>query len=126
MSGEVCHFELTAANVARARRFYEKAFGWKMSGIPEMGYTLVQTAKVGKSGLPKEPGVINGGMMKRSKQFQHPIITIWVKDIDAAQVKIKKAGGRAVGVKNPVGEMGWAAYFKDTEGNVIGLFQPAT
>jgi predicted enzyme related to lactoylglutathione lyase len=25
----------------------------------------------------------------------------------------------------PVGDMGWAAYFTDTEGNVIGLWQPA-
>lgn len=125
MTGEVCHFELTAANVPRARKFYEKAFGWKMTGLPDMGYTLVQTAEVGKSGLPKERGVINGGMMKRSGPFRHPIITIWVKDIDAAQKKIKKAGGRSLGEKNQVGDMGWAAYFKDTEGNIVGLFQPA-
>ncbi len=27
--------------------------------------------------------------------------------------------------KTPVGDMGFAAYFKDTEGNVIGLWETA-
>jgi len=35
----------------------------------------------------------------------------------------EQLGGKTVQKKMPVGDMGFAAYFKDTEGNVIGLFQ---
>jgi hypothetical protein len=48
---------------------------------------------------------------------------IRVDDIDAALIKIEQLGGKTVQKKMPVGDTGFAAYFKDTEGNVIGLFQ---
>ena len=50
-------------------------------------------------------------------------ITINVPDIDAALASIKKLGGKQSGKKMPVGDMGWTAYFTDTEGNLIGLWQ---
>ena len=34
-------------------------------------------------------------------------------------------GGSTVVGKQPVGDMGFAAYVKDSEGNVIGLWQSA-
>jgi len=37
--------------------------------------------------------------------------------------KVKKMGGEIVREKFQVGDMGYAAYFKDTEGNIIGLWQ---
>lgn len=125
MSGEVCHFELTATNVPRAKKFYQRAFGWKADSMPGEGYTLLRTAPVGKDMLPKERGVINGGMMKRQGRFRHPIITVWVKDIDATLQKIEKLGGKTVRGREPVGDFGFAAYFQDTEGTIVGLYQPA-
>lgn len=50
-------------------------------------------------------------------------VTISVPDIDAALKNVKGLGGKPVGKKMPVGDMGWSAYFEDTEGNVIGLWQ---
>jgi len=50
-------------------------------------------------------------------------VTIAVKDIDATLATVKKLGGKQVGKKMPVGDMGFSAYFSDTEGNVIGLWQ---
>ena len=47
-------------------------------------------------------------------------------DIDATVVAIEKHGGSAVGEKLTVGDMGFAAYFKDSEGNLMGLWQSAT
>jgi len=49
-----------------------------------------------------------------------------VDDIDATLVDIEKHGGSAVGEKLPVGDMGFAAYFTDSEGNLMGLWQTAT
>ena len=34
-----------------------------------------------------------------------------------------KMGGKMVREKMQVGDMGYASYFKDTEGNIIGLWQ---
>jgi len=48
-----------------------------------------------------------------------------VPSIDAALAAIQSLGGETVGAKMPVGEMGFAAYFKDTEGNVMGLWESA-
>ena len=54
-----------------------------------------------------------------------PVLTLGVDDIDATIVAIEKNGGSAVGEKIAVGDMGFAAYFKDSEGNLMGLWQNA-
>jgi hypothetical protein len=71
----------------------------------------------------REAGGINGGMMKKERHFDHPIITIDVVDIDGSLKKIEELGGKAIGEKMRVGSMGYSAYFKDTEGNIMGLWQ---
>src|SRR4029077_16103518 len=46
-----------------------------------------------------------------------------VDDMTKALAKLAENGGAAVGDPQPVGEMGIAAYFKDSEGNLMGLWQ---
>ena len=76
--------------------------------------------------MPTEPGYINGGMFKREKDFPtSPVITIDVPNIDEALANIGKLGGATVGPKMAVGDMGFAGYFTDTEGNTIGLWENA-
>ena len=125
MSGRVVHFEIPADNVKRAEAFYSKAFGWQMNHIPGMGYTMVGTTPSDQNGMPKEPGAINGGMAKRGSPLKNPVITIGVQSIDEALETVKKLGGKVVKKKEAVGDMGFSAYIKDTEGNVIGLWQNA-
>jgi hypothetical protein len=38
-------------------------------------------------------------------------------------MKVKDAGGTLVTEKLPIPAMGWSARFRDTEGNLISLFQ---
>lgn len=126
MSGRVVHFEVPFDDGDRARNFYRQAFGWNATEMPEMEYTGVATGPVAESGMPAEPGYIGGGMFKRSSESPTgPVITVDVPDIDAALAKIESLGGATVSAKQPVGEMGFAAYFRDTEGNVMGLWQTA-
>ncbi|PTR31789.1 hypothetical protein C8K36_101825 [Rhodococcus sp. OK519] len=74
--------------------------------------------------MPEEPGYIGGGMLQRADQGPRgPVITIDVPDIDAAPAKIEALGGATVAAKQPVAEMGFAAYFRDSEGNVMGLWE---
>lgn len=123
MSGRVVHFEIPFDDGDRARAFYRDAFGWSVTEMPEMHYTIVQTGPVAEDGFPTEKGYIGGGMLKRDSPADRPVITIEVDDIDEALAKIESLGGATLLGRQDVGEMGYAAYFKDVEGNLMGLFQ---
>ena len=125
MSGRVVHFEIPADDVARAEEFYRSAFGWNLNPMPDMGYTMVSTTPTDEQGAPKDPGAINGGMFKREATISTPIITIDVDDIDKALETITSNGGSTVQGKESVMDMGFSAYFKDSEGNLMGLWQTA-
>ena len=123
---KVIFFEIPADDLARARKFYGTVFDWKMNEIPQMHYTQVGTVeadRLGVRGTPKEPGAINGGMVERGDSVKSPVIYISVKNIDEAATTIEKNGGKIIQPRTPVGNFGFAAYFRDTEGNVVGLWQ---
>jgi predicted enzyme related to lactoylglutathione lyase len=121
--GKVVHFEIPADDLPRAKKFYSTIFGRSMSEVPEMEYVMLGTAESDENGMPKQPGAINGGMMKRQDPLRHPVVTIDVESIDDALAEVKKNGGQVVREKLAVGDMGFTAYFRDSEGNVIGLWQ---
>ena len=124
MAGRVVHFEIPFDDGDRARAFYEKAFGWQVISMPEMGYTLATTGPSGDQG-PTEAGFINGGMMQREAPFTAPNIVIDVDNIEAALEAVNAAGGTTVSERQAVGEMGFAAYVTDTEGNLVGIWETA-
>jgi predicted enzyme related to lactoylglutathione lyase len=126
MNGRVVHFEVPFDDADRARQFYADVFGWQITPMPEMNYTIVSTGPAGDDGMPSEPGYIGGGMMERQQPATSPVITLEVDDIDATINAIEKHGGAAAGEKMAVGEMGFAAYFTDSEGNLMGLWQTAS
>lgn len=123
MSGRVVHFEIPYEDAERARAFYREVFGWQVQPIPELDYDIVSTGPAGEDGRPSEPGYVGGGMTRRSDVVSHPVITIEVDDVDAALERVRSGGGQPVGEKLTVAEMGFAAYFTDSEGNLMGLWQ---
>lgn len=125
MAPAVVHFEIPADDEDRAAKFYSSVFDWQMQHMPGLDYTMITTTPQDESGMPATPGAINGGMFRREGALVSPVVTVAVEDIDEALSRIESAGGSAVGPRHEVGSMGWAAYFQDTEGNVIGLWQNA-
>ncbi len=125
MSGRVVHFEVPYDDGERARAFYTKVFGWETTELPDMNYTLVSSGPSGEQG-PTEPGFINGGMMQRGDPFTTPTLVLDVASIDVALAAVTEAGGSIVSERQPVGEMGFSAYFTDTEGNLLGLWETAS
>ena len=123
MTGRVVHFEVPYDDADRARGFYSDVFGWNIQPVPEFDYNFVQTGPVEETGMPTEAGYIGGGMFQRDAQIGKPIITIDVDDMTQALAAIAEHGGAAVGELQHVGEMGLAAYFTDSEGNLMGLWQ---
>ena len=125
MKNPVVHFEIPADDTARASEFYHKAFGWEIMPFPEMKYTGLRSADIDEknNNMPTELGRINGGMYERSADLPVPSITVNVPSIDEAIERVKTAGGSVVREKVSVGGMGFIAYIKDTEGNVVGMWE---
>jgi len=117
MPNSIVHFEIPADDIARARKFYQKLFGWKISDPWKMNYFMVETKTKGEEG-------INGGLMARQNPGQPFMNYVKVDSIDAYSKKVVKAGGVMALPKMEIGAgMGWIAAFKDTEGNMMGLHQ---
>ncbi|HEY3483902.1 MAG TPA: VOC family protein [Ilumatobacteraceae bacterium] len=125
MSARVVHFEVPFDDADRARAFYRDVFDWQIMEMPEMQYNMVSTGPTTEEGMPTEPGFIGGGMMQRQAPVSTPVITLAVDDIDETLTAVEKHGGSAIGEKMQVGDMGFAAYFNDSEGNLMGLWQSA-
>lgn len=123
---KVVHFEIPADDEARAKEFYGSIFEWDLEGADMGGgmmYTTATTVPVGENRLPKEPGAINGGIMKRTSDQPTPIITIQVGSIDEALKKIEAEGGSTVQPRTEIPNLGAFGYFKDSEGNTLGLWE---
>jgi len=123
MSAKVVHFEIPVDDRERASSFYASVFDWEMQHMPEMRYTIAGTVPVGDDQLPTERGAINGGLMERSTETPTPVITIGVDDIDISLKAVEANGGSVITPKTPIPGMGAFAYFTDSEGNVMGLFE---
>lgn len=123
MTGRVVHFEIPYDDAERARSFYSQVFGWSIQTMPEFEYDFVQTGPTDETGMPTEPAYIGGGMFKRQEDVGRPIVTIDVDDIEDALATIAEHGGTTIGEPQQVGDMGFAAYFTDSEGNLMGLWQ---
>ena len=125
MAGGVVHFEIPADDENRAREFYRSVFGWQFQVLPEMDYSLAMTTPMDEHGRPAVPGSINGGLFKRGEGLTAPVVTVDVDNIDTAMENLTALGGAMYREKMEVSGSGWNAYFKDSEGNIVGLWQNA-
>ena len=126
---KVVHFEIPSDDLARAQSFYSSVFGWQLQTMPMPGgdYVIAMTTPVDDSTqLPTEPGAINGGLMQRDEATPTPVITIDVDSIDDALKEIEARGGAVITPSTAIPGMGAFAYFKDSEGNVMGLWETAS
>ena len=120
----VVHFEIHAGDPPRAIGFYTKVFGWKFTpyGPPDF-YWLITTGEGDNTG-------INGGMARRqgpAPATDAPVnaypCTIDVVDLDKTAASIMANGGTLAVAKNAIPGLAWVAYYKDTEGNIFGIYQ---
>lgn len=121
----VVHFEIPVKDPdGEGTKFYREVFGWNTDRWQgDFPYWMAMTTEVDEqTRMPKTSGGINGGIMEKDK-FQSPIITINVEDLEAKAKLIEEHGGKMIGEKQKVGDMGWSAYFTDNSGNVMGLWQ---
>lgn len=112
----IVHFEISARNFDRAKSFYKDVFGWSFQDVPHLNYTLIET------GDRNDPG-INGGFFAEGDHDQKVVNTIDVKGMDALLQKVESGGGAIVMPKTAMAGIGYLCYFKDTEGNLMGMME---
>ena len=121
MDHTVVHFEIPADDPERASKFYRELFGWEIQkmgadGGPE--YWMVSTVPTDAKGQPLRPGV-NGGIARRQHAGHPPVNYVSVGSVDEHLQKAKRLGAEQVVPKT----LGWFAWLKDTEGNVLGIWE---
>jgi predicted enzyme related to lactoylglutathione lyase len=123
MKATVSHYEIPASDPERAAHFYRQVFGWRVEPLAwERPYF-----KIRGSAVPSELGKegIDGGIAEAGGGLEHPLLIIHIEDADLQSVleKITAAGGSVDLPVTRVGTMGWWARFRDSEGNLLGLWQ---
>ncbi len=123
----VVHFEMPYKDNNRVAKFYENAFGWDMKNYPEMGnYVLANTTEVDESTQrPKQPGAINGGFFPYGDYGKIPHLVISVENLEEHMELVKKEGGKLLKEPMDIAGVGLFVMIEDTEGNKVGMLQPA-
>lgn len=122
----VCHFEIPYSEKDRMESFYNSVFGWQFSSAPgDMPYTFAMTTEVDETMRPREAGGINGGTYARGPEglSDSPVLVLEVDSCEQRVKEVEAAGGKLIAGPDQVGEMGIYAQVKDTEDNIIGLWQ---
>jgi uncharacterized protein len=121
MANNLKHFAVHADDVARARKFYEQAFGWQFTAWGPPGFFLIKT------GADDDPGVQGALQGRREVVAGKPIFgfecTLGVDSIDETIKAVEGSGGKIVMPKFHIPTVGTLIFFEDTEGNVVGAMQ---
>jgi uncharacterized protein len=112
----VVHFEIPVNDADRARTFYESVFGWQLAGWGEGGYWLATTG-------PDEERGIDGALIDRSDIHAAPVLVIGVESLEDSLAKAADAGADVLLGKQAIPSIGYSAYVRDPDGNVVGLFE---
>lgn len=110
----IVHVEIPAANVLAAGNFYQELFGWKITPMPEMNYTMWEAGD----------GDEYGGFPEVSEDNPAGQVLVYIAsdDIEADLKKVEKLGGKVLHGKTEIPATGWFGIFKDPTGNVLALY----
>jgi hypothetical protein len=113
---ELSHFAIQCNDVPRAKSFYERVFGWQISGYQGSGADEFQriTTADGKHIGAVESRKFNP-LDERVLGFE---CSISVPDVEEVARNVERAGGTVLMRKSAIPGVGWIVKFRDTEGNL--------
>ncbi|MEP7049716.1 MAG: VOC family protein [Pseudomonadota bacterium] len=114
MPNPFAHIELSTDDIKKAKKFYQALFGWKLSEMPGMDYTMIDVG-----------GGVGGGMQKVQMPGQPPawLPYVQVDDVKATMAKATKGGATAMLPFQEIGDMGAIGIFVDPSGAPLGLWE---
>lgn len=114
-------FEIPATDISRATKFYEAIFDHKMNPMGEM-MGMKMTGFPSEMGNGKANGALVQGPMHKPSMDGAVVYLNADPSIDKVIGKIESAGGKMLMPKTQISpEIGYMAFFVDTEGNRMAL-----
>ena len=121
MTNTINWFEIPTTDLDRASRFYETVLGTSFKREHFAGTDLHMAVFQG------EAQSVRGALIadkRRKPVADGALVYLHSRDLDASLARIEKAGGSVVMPKTDIGDPGFIALVRDTEGNVVGLHAP--
>jgi predicted enzyme related to lactoylglutathione lyase len=113
-------FEIPAADISRAAKFYETVFGIQMEQSEMMGMKMAMFP--GESGNGKASGALVQSNVHKPSMDGVMVYLNANPKMDDIIGRIEGAGGKITMPKTQISpEIGYMAFFTDTEGNKIAL-----
>ena len=115
----VVWFEIPAADLNRAKAFYEHLLGAELT-LKEMGplkmawFPMDENATTGATGTLIQAE-------SYTPQNNGTLVYLSVDDIETALKKVTEKGGKILNEKFSIGEFGFVGHFEDCEGNRVAL-----
>jgi predicted enzyme related to lactoylglutathione lyase len=112
-------FEISVAEMPRAKKFYESIFGLALVDGEVAGTQMaffpidVQNGKIG--------GALAQGPFHKPSIDGSKVYLNANPNLSTVLDKVEKSGGKVVLPKTSIGDFGHMAFFIDSEGNVVGL-----
>ena len=108
---KVEHFEIPADDIERAQAFYAEVLGFTYEPWDD---------EMGMLRSPDGEG-INGDLHRRGAT-PHPTVVFTVDRLEDTIDAATARGGELIGSIQPMGETARWAYIRDSEGNLIGIY----
>jgi uncharacterized protein len=116
MANPFVHLELNTPDLAKAKAFYGKLFGWEFQDNDMGPAGIYSTFK------PSEgPG---GGMVAMPGGNSGWLAYVGVQDIDESTDKARSLGATVILGPQEIPNIGWMTILKDPTGCTIAIFQP--
>lgn len=123
MSNPVVWFEIAAADLERAKKFYSDVFQKEMQYVdmPDSPMYMMGSSAEGISGA-------SGALVKSADNIPSTsgtIVYFYCDDVAVEASRVEAAGGTLIVPKTSLGEFGFMVMFIDTEGNKVGMHSMA-
>ncbi len=113
-------FEISVSDLARAKKFYETVFSIEMNEMEMMGMQMAFFPSTNGNG--KVSGALVQSNMHKPSADGAKIYFNGNPDLQNALSKVEDAGGKVLIPKGQINEeVGYMAFFVDTEGNQVAL-----
>jgi len=122
--GRVTRFEIHGSDPETLANFYREVLGWHVGERLDPGFWPIAT---GDAETPGIDGMIIQRMGSAAEIGQPVNAFVCTIDVDSVDSTVETAiehGSEVALPRMAVPSLGWLAYIKDPDGNILGLFQP--
>lgn len=125
------HFEIHASDPVALAEFYRAVFGWEAHRWGDEPYWLLNTGDGNPmAGVPHSQIGIDGALVPRTgpapgvgAPVSGWVVTVDVADCAATVAAAVAAGGVVAAPMAAVQGIGWMAYLRDPDDNILGVLQ---